>query len=60
MGGGFATSADGVPIAYDDAGSGSPALVFVHGWSCDRGYWRHQLPAFLAGIVGWIASARVT
>jgi len=48
MGGRFATSPDGIPIAYDDAGSGSPALVFVHGWSCDRSYWRHQLPAFEA------------
>jgi len=46
MVGRFATSPDGIPIAYDDAGSGSPALVFVHGWSCDRSYWRHQLPAF--------------
>jgi pimeloyl-ACP methyl ester carboxylesterase len=48
MGGRFTTSPDGVPIAYHDAGSGSPALVFVHGWSCDRGYWRHQLLAFEA------------
>lgn len=48
MGGRFATSPDGNPIAYDDPGSGSPALVFVHGWSCDRSYWRHQLAAFEA------------
>ena len=48
MAGCFATSPDGIPIAYDDSGSGSPALVFVHGWSCDRGYWRHQMPAFEA------------
>jgi pimeloyl-ACP methyl ester carboxylesterase len=27
-------------------GTGSPALVFVHGWSCDRGYWREQLGSF--------------
>jgi pimeloyl-ACP methyl ester carboxylesterase len=48
MGSRFATSPDGIPIAYHDAGAGSPALVFVHGWSCDRGHWRHQLPAFAA------------
>ena len=48
MGGRFATSPDGVPIAYDDAGAGSPALVFVHGWSCDRSYWRYQRPVFEA------------
>lgn len=48
MVGRFATSPDGIPIRCDVAGSGSPALVFVHGWSCDRGYWRHQLPAFEA------------
>ena len=48
MGGRFATSPDGNPIAYDDVGSGSPALVLVHGWSCDRSYWRHQLAAFEA------------
>src|SRR5918994_764401 len=23
-----------------------PALVFVHGWSCDRSYWSRQLPHF--------------
>ena len=37
-----ATSPDGLPIAFDDRGSGSPALVLVHGWSCDRTYWRGQ------------------
>jgi pimeloyl-ACP methyl ester carboxylesterase len=42
----FATSFDGVPIHYDVAGLGSPALVFVHGWSCDRTYWERQLEAF--------------
>jgi pimeloyl-ACP methyl ester carboxylesterase len=48
IGGRFATSPDGIPIAYQDSGSGTPALVFVHGWSCDRSYWRYQLPAFEA------------
>lgn len=36
-------SPDGVAIAYETHGSGAPALVFVHGWSCDRRYWREQL-----------------
>ncbi len=41
-----ATSPDGVTIRYDVHGAGEPALVFVHGWSCDRGYWRHQVAEF--------------
>ena len=40
---GFATSPDGTRIAYEAHGSGSPALVFVHGWSCNRRYWDGQL-----------------
>lgn len=36
-------SADGVPIAHEVHGTGSPALVLVHGWSCDRSYWKEQL-----------------
>jgi len=36
-------AADGVPIAYEIHGAGEPALVFVHGWSCDRAFWREQL-----------------
>jgi pimeloyl-ACP methyl ester carboxylesterase len=42
----FVNSADGVPIAYEVQGSGAPALIFVHGWSCDRTYWAAQLPVF--------------
>jgi pimeloyl-ACP methyl ester carboxylesterase len=37
---------DGVTIAYHIEGRGSPALVFIHGWSCDRTYWRNQLGDF--------------
>lgn len=40
-------SADGVPITYSWDGRGSPALVFIHGWSCDRGYWDSQVEPFL-------------
>ncbi len=41
-----ANSFDGVPIAYDVAGKGSPALVFIHCWSCDMGFWKDQVPYF--------------
>ena len=40
------TAPDGVSIHYDDLGAGDPALVFVHGWNCDRGYWSEQLERF--------------
>lgn len=43
---GTARSADGVPIHYHAEGSGAPALLFVHGWSCDGSYWVDQLPYF--------------
>lgn len=39
-------SADGLPVHYEVDGSGGPALVFVHGWSCDRNYWRGQFDYF--------------
>lgn len=40
---GVAFSADGTPVHFDVQGAGAPALVFVHGWSCDRTYWSRQL-----------------
>lgn len=43
---GTATAPDGVPIAYTVSGSGSPALVFIHGWMCDQTYWSGQVEAF--------------
>lgn len=39
-------SGDGVSIHYKIYGSGTPVLVFVHGWSCDSSYWDAQLTAF--------------
>lgn len=42
----FTSSIDGVPIRFEAKGLGSPALVFVHGWSCDRTYWRPQMAHF--------------
>lgn len=41
-----ATSTDGVAIHYQVHGTGTPALVFVHGWSCDQSYWKEQIPYF--------------
>lgn len=43
---GEARSHDGVRIAYEVRGDDSTALVFVHGWSCDRAYWREQIEPF--------------
>lgn len=42
-------SRDGTPISYEVSGAGDPALVFVHGWSCDARYWREQVPDFSKG-----------
>lgn len=39
-------SKDGLPIIYDISGEGKTALVFVHGWSVDRSYWREQIEYF--------------
>jgi pimeloyl-ACP methyl ester carboxylesterase len=41
-----AISPDGVPIHYETHGAGAPALVFVHGWTCDRSYWEQQMGHF--------------
>jgi pimeloyl-ACP methyl ester carboxylesterase len=43
---GVARAPDGIPLSFEVHGSGTPALVLVHGWSCDRRYWRGQLDAF--------------
>lgn len=40
------SSADGVSIHYHARGAGDPALVFVHGWSCDKTYWDAQVDSF--------------
>ena len=39
-------SSDGVDIHYEVHGKGEPTLVFIHGWSCDRSYWRAQVDYF--------------
>lgn len=40
---GTAVSSDGVPIQYEVHGDGAPALVLIHGCSCDRSYWAEQV-----------------
>src|SRR5215213_6933240 len=35
---------DGAKIHYKSYGKGREALVLVHGWSCDLGHWRDQIP----------------
>ncbi|ASQ91736.1 3-oxoadipate enol-lactonase [Prosthecochloris sp. GSB1] len=42
----IAISSDSERIAYNVYGSGSTALIFVHGWSCDGRYWKNQIPEF--------------
>lgn len=39
---------DGVPIHYRVHGRGDPAVILVHGWSCDSSYWDEQIPALTA------------
>ncbi len=39
-------SKDGTSISYEIYGKGEPALLFVHGWSCDARYWHAQLSHF--------------
>ncbi len=41
----FATSGK-AKIHYLDFGTGDRALVFIHGWACDAGFWKMQFPAF--------------
>jgi sigma-B regulation protein RsbQ len=36
---------DGVPIVYSAAGSGEPALVFIHGAFANRSFWDEQVKA---------------
>jgi pimeloyl-ACP methyl ester carboxylesterase len=39
---------DGVVLPYDDAGTGFPPVVFVHGAACNRRFWCQQVPRFCA------------
>ena len=37
---------DGIRLAYDDGGTGPPAFLFVHGWTCDRSFFAPQAAHF--------------
>lgn len=37
---------DGITLAYDEAGAHDPALVFVHGVACHKGFWTQQMTHF--------------
>ncbi|OGU36127.1 MAG: hypothetical protein A2068_12160 [Ignavibacteria bacterium GWB2_35_6b] len=39
-------SKDGTEIIYSLQGDGDVALVFIHGWSCDKSYWKNQVDEF--------------
>ena len=39
-------SVDGVSLDYTDQGRSGPTLVFVHCWSCNKGFWEAQVPYF--------------
>ncbi len=41
-----AVSRDGVEIQYEIYGRGEPTLLFVHGWCCNKSYWKQQIPYF--------------
>jgi pimeloyl-ACP methyl ester carboxylesterase len=35
---------DGSRIHYENHGKGREAIVLIHGWTCDLGFWRGQIP----------------
>ena len=37
---------NGVTLAYEDRGAGKPALVLIHGWTCDRSFFARQADYF--------------
>lgn len=41
-----AASKDSTPIRYEAVGKGDVALVFVHCWTCNRGFWDAQAAYF--------------
>src|SRR5678816_1850389 len=40
-----AADVDGAKVHWTSTGSG-PAIIFVHGWTCDETSWQGQVPAF--------------
>jgi sigma-B regulation protein RsbQ len=41
----IAAAVDGANVHWTGTGSG-PAIIFVHGWTCDESSWQGQVPAF--------------
>ena len=41
----LAANVDGAKVHWTSKGSG-PAIIFVHGWTCDESSWQGQVPAF--------------
>ncbi len=41
-----ALSADGSPISFAVKGIGEPTIVFIHCWTCDHKFWKHQIEYF--------------
>jgi pimeloyl-ACP methyl ester carboxylesterase len=39
-------SSDGSPISFAVKGMGEPTIVFVHCWTCNHNFWRHQIEYF--------------
>jgi pimeloyl-ACP methyl ester carboxylesterase len=39
---------DGLSLYYEQAGSGDPPLVFIHGWCCDHSFFQPQFDHFKA------------
>lgn len=39
-------STDGITLRYETRGQGGPALVFLHGWCCNRSFWQPQIRFF--------------
>jgi pimeloyl-ACP methyl ester carboxylesterase len=37
---------DGIKLVYEEHGRGAPAMVFVHGWTCDRSTFAPQVEHF--------------
>jgi pimeloyl-ACP methyl ester carboxylesterase len=37
---------DGIKLAYEERGTGTPAFVLIHGWTCDRSYFAPQAEHF--------------
>lgn len=37
---------NGVKLAFEQQGEGDPAIVFIHGWCCDRSFFQPQMDYF--------------